>query len=127
VALLTSRVLFYLPVAVVALCAKVAQLGFVQEVACADWAIVDWLNLLAFANNAAGIVDLRKLEQHGVFQQLQRVEQLSEASTEELQQAWMKSFGHALQELHGPALAIFFVATAQAADLSSLLNPVEEI
>jgi len=113
---------FYAAVAMLSLVAKVAQVDFIALRSCAEWNILDWLNVLAFANNVAGIVDHDAIARRGVFEQL-RAEDLhvAGASAAEMQAAWSEVLSIHLQRMYGPGRAVFHCATLSPKDYARLL------
>jgi len=113
---------FYAAVAMLSLVVKVAQLDFIALQSFAEWNILDWLNVLAFANNVAGIVDHDAIARRGVFEQLRAEDlQVSGASAAEMQEAWSEVLGKRLQRMYGPCRAVFHCATLSPKDYARLL------
>jgi len=85
--------------------------------------VMDWLNILAFANNMASIVDHDAIARRGVFEQLRAVDlQVSGASAAEMQEAWSVVLGKQLHRMYGPCRAVFHCATLSPKDYAKLLS-----
>merc|ERR1712032_352143 len=122
VPIMTIIVPFYAAVAILSLVAKVAQLDFIALQPFAEWKIMDGLNILAYANNMAGIVDHDAIARRGVLEQLRAEDvHISGASAAEMQEAWSVVLGKHLHEMYGPCRAVFHCATLSPKDYARLL------
>merc|ERR1712224_365169 len=58
----TMLILFFVPVAILAVMMKVSQVDFITEQIYWDWSVIDWARLAGFINNIAGIIPNRNVE-----------------------------------------------------------------
>jgi hypothetical protein len=112
---------FFSLLAGLSLLVKVAQFDFVVKKLYWDWSIIDWLNILSFASNVVGIIDLEAISRKGVFKQL-RIDEDAPGTPEALADAWMQRFSSKLTELVGKTKALILCATLSADDIAKVLK-----